>query len=160
MFAGEGDQGREAAESAENAIYSLLFEECDKEGTGMVDVKELVEYIRRMQLQVKGPGEGEEFTDTQDSVSLNSLSLSLSLSLSPSLSPPIPLSLSPLCLPISLSLSFSLLFSLNLFPSLHTTSSLVLRSTTSEYAGQQLRPHERDQPGHLHQYHLQVGEVS
>ena len=69
VFAGEGDQGREAAESAENAIYSLLFEECDKEGTGMVDVKELVEYIRRMQLQVKVPGEEEESTDTRDSVS-------------------------------------------------------------------------------------------
>ncbi len=49
----------------------MLFKECDKKGVGLVDVKELVEYIRRMQLQVRRPSsEGEETIDSQESVSM------------------------------------------------------------------------------------------
>lgn len=57
------------SESSERAIYSMLFDECDKEGEGMVDGHEVVDYIRRMQLQVKRASEGEELLETQDSVS-------------------------------------------------------------------------------------------
>lgn len=57
-----------SSELGEEHIFSLLFGECDREGTGLVDVAELIGYIRRMQLQVQHP-EGEESLDSQHSVS-------------------------------------------------------------------------------------------
>lgn len=54
----------------EDRVYSLLFGECDKKRTGLVEVDELVKYIGRMQLQVS-QSEGVESTDAQDSVSFS-----------------------------------------------------------------------------------------
>ena len=44
-------------EQQEEHVYSLLFEECDKEKTGLVNINKLVEYIRVMRSQVQ---EGED----------------------------------------------------------------------------------------------------
>ena len=72
---GEGGGGGEASPSSpsqsqnEEQIFSLLFGECDTEHTGLVDVKDLIEYIRRMQLQVGRSGSGEDTVDSEDSVS-------------------------------------------------------------------------------------------
>ena len=58
---------------SEEKIFSLLFGECDKHKTGLVDIKDLIDYIRRMQLQVPR-SEGEDpVIDSQDSVSCSEL---------------------------------------------------------------------------------------
>ena len=62
------DSTRNSTESNEEKIFALLFRECDSSGTGLVDVKEIVDYIRHMQLQVQKTN-GEEVLEPQDSVS-------------------------------------------------------------------------------------------
>lgn len=47
----------------------MLFGECDKHKTGLVDIKELIDYIRHMQLQLRRGPEGEDpMMDPGDSV--------------------------------------------------------------------------------------------
>ncbi len=50
----------------EEAIYTLLFQECDKDGSGIVAVDALVQYIQRMQLGEQSPQ--EEVYDSEEDV--------------------------------------------------------------------------------------------
>lgn len=60
-----GGGGQDSADEAR--IFSLLFGECDKEGTGLVDVRVLVEYIRNMQMRDRH-SEDEAELEATDSV--------------------------------------------------------------------------------------------
>lgn len=69
---GESDNGQGAPEevvSEESKVYSLLFQQCDKENEGLVDIKVLLEYIQKLQLDVL-QREGEEVFESHDSVSV------------------------------------------------------------------------------------------
>ena len=62
----------------EEHIYDQLFRQCDRKGVGMVDVGELVDYIRHMQLQVQHPD--EEVFESHESVSVERTSFLWSFS--------------------------------------------------------------------------------
>lgn len=48
-------------------MYSLLFQQCDKEGDGLVDIHVILDYIQRLQLRM--PEQEEEVFESHDSVS-------------------------------------------------------------------------------------------
>ena len=51
----------------EEAIFTLLFQQCDTEGTGEVGVEQLISYIRKVRLGQQH-GEKEEVYDSQEDV--------------------------------------------------------------------------------------------
>ena len=51
----------------EEAIFTLLFQECDSEGTGEVEVEQLIGYIRKVRLGQQH-SDKEEVYDSQDDV--------------------------------------------------------------------------------------------
>ena len=50
----------------EEQVYSLLFQECDRERVGSVDIDELVKYIGHMRQQAPPQQEGEEVIVSED----------------------------------------------------------------------------------------------
>ena len=51
----------------EEAIFTLLFQQCDSEGTGEVGVEQLISYIRKVRLGQQH-SDKEEVYDSQDDV--------------------------------------------------------------------------------------------
>ena len=51
----------------EEAIFTLLFQQCDSEGTGEVGIEQLISYIRKVRLGQQH-SDKEEVYDSQDDV--------------------------------------------------------------------------------------------
>ena len=89
MSRGSGEEGGSQEDSggeqrSEEEVYTLLFCEVDSDGSGLVTVDSLVDYLRRMQLGTprsigRGRGAGvEEVYDSQEDVSLPQVTASAS----------------------------------------------------------------------------------
>ena len=53
---------------SEEAIFTLLFQECDTDGSGFVEVESLVSFIRKTQLGQQHHSDKEEVYDSQEDV--------------------------------------------------------------------------------------------
>ena len=63
----ESTEKSSSNDDEENNVFSLLFQQCVKEGESAVDIDQLMGFIQKLQL---GHKEGEEVYDSHGSVSL------------------------------------------------------------------------------------------
>lgn len=67
-LSGEESGSSSPEPSSDEVVFSLLFQQCDDEGTGLVEVDKLVQFIRTVQLGEQNR-EGDEVYDSQDDLS-------------------------------------------------------------------------------------------
>ena len=73
LFENEPGSGQDSGASSpepnnEDNMFTLLFQECDTDGTGEIEVERLISYIRKVRLGQEH-GDKEEVYDSQEDVS-------------------------------------------------------------------------------------------